>query len=46
MDGGSCTVGIESTTLDMTQTQTRIMRAGSLSASGIAAVISQAIEKF
>lgn len=39
LDGGACTVGIESTIVDMTQSQPRIARPGIISAAQIEAVI-------
>ena len=44
IDGGSCALGIESTILDVTRTPPRILRAGPITASDIALVLSQDID--
>ena len=44
IDGGSCALGIESTILDVTHTPPRILRAGPITASDIALVLSQDID--
>ena len=44
VDGGACSVGVESTILDMTVTPYRILRQGGLSREAIEAVLGQAVE--
>lgn len=43
LDGGNCTVGIESTILDLTESQPRILRIGPLTAEAIEQVLSEKI---
>jgi len=43
LDGGECTIGLESTIVDLSSNEIRILRAGPISASALAAVLNQSV---